>query len=381
MNNQQETPAEATNFNLEEARKQITEVTNQIVDLFCSRQNLMRLIAEAKKGSGNANLPIFLPQREQTLLTQFKKMAKKRDVDPHMVEMLVSMLMSAAKFAQMKILQRTTILDTNRPSDDELMASLLALTERVTQRYDDYGITKAGREIECEREKNLLRRLTELHHGGVAINLGCANGARVNTTINGGFERIIGYDISKTMIESARIKHPNDEFYVHDLREGIPLPTDSVNLVIANSGAASEIYNDQLWDEIYRVLIPGGRAFLSFYNRNALVTKWWTPWSNAFNITINPHNDTLMVPLVDKDGSVEVYWVNARSETEESIRKQASGKGFEIRRIESSSPLWDDKPVEFFKHEDAVAAALEYEENHAKIPPYIGQYLRIILKK
>ncbi|MCD5381226.1 MAG: hypothetical protein LR008_01470 [Candidatus Pacebacteria bacterium] len=40
---------EASNFNLEEARKRVTEVTETIVDLFCERQAIMRDIANAKK--------------------------------------------------------------------------------------------------------------------------------------------------------------------------------------------------------------------------------------------------------------------------------------------------------------------------------------------
>jgi chorismate mutase len=93
---------EGTNKDLKAARERVGAVTEQIVDLFCERQKLMADIAHAKNGNGEAHLPIFLPQREQELLAHFRQIAKEKDVDPNMMDMLVSMLMSAAKFTQMK---------------------------------------------------------------------------------------------------------------------------------------------------------------------------------------------------------------------------------------------------------------------------------------
>lgn len=372
---------ETTTFDLETARARVTEVTDQIAELFCQRQGLMKTIAEAKRDSNTGNLPIFLPQREQELLAKYRKIALERAIDPDTMDMLVSMLMSSAKFAQRDILVRETLLDTIRPPDDVLKTTLLSLTKEIAKRYDHYGERTKGSLIEFHREKLLFTGLAERHVGGIAINLGCADGANVSDAIREKFDRVIGYDISPDMVECARIKHPQHEFYVHDIFDGIPLPDESVELVIANSGAASDIYSDGLWREVKRVLTPNGQAFLSFYNREALVTKWWTPWSNGFSITINPNNGTIMVPLVEEDGSVQVYWINGVSLSADEIKQAAKTVGLEVHRIESSSPLWDDKPPEFYKHPEAVAFAMEYEEMHAQVAPFLGQYLRVVVKK
>lgn len=380
MNKQRKDSTETTNFNLEKARKRVTEVTSQIVNLFCDRQKLMRKIAEAKNKSGGAHLPIFLPQREQETLSHFREVAKEKNVDPDMMDMLISMLMSAAKFTQMDILKRQTILDTKRPDKDLLKKNLLTLTAEVATTYDLYDKQAEGTHIECIHERQLLKELAVLYRNGTAVNLGSANGNHVTSTIEEGFQRIVGYDISRNMIACAKTKYPDHEFYVHDLDNGIPLEDASADLVIANFGAASEVCVN-LWQETSRVLRSGGRAYFSFYNKDALVTRWWTPWSNSFRITINPHNDTIMVPLIDGDGSAQIFWIHGKSITEKDVYINARSSGLEVYRIESSSPLWDDKPPEFFKHAGAVESAMEYETTHAHVPPFLGQYLRVVVKK
>ncbi|MCK5027611.1 MAG: chorismate mutase [Candidatus Pacebacteria bacterium] len=371
---------EGSNFNLEETRKQVTDVTNQIVSLFCDRQKLMRDIANSKNGNGQSHLPIYLPQREQELLSHFRQIAKEKKVDPNMMDMLLSMLMSAAKFAQMGILQRSTILDTSHLSMENLKKNLLSLTAQVATTYDLHNEQAKGTYMECVREQEILKKLTEIHQGGTAINLGCANGDYVTEVIEKGFKRIIGYDLSPDMIAVARVKYPKHEFCIHDLDNGIPLDDSSADLVVANFGAASEVCSC-LWKETARVLHLGGHAYFSFYNRDALVTKWWTPWSNSFRITINPYNNTIMVPCVGKDGATKVFWIHAHSATEKDVHINAKKSRLEVRRIESSSPLWDDKPPKFYEQGEAVKAVRCYEAAHAHIPPFMGQYLRVVVKK
>jgi len=371
---------EATTFDLEKARGKITTITDQMVDLFCERQKVMREIAEAKNGSGDTNLPIYLPQREQELISRYQRTAEENNVDPNMMGMLMSMLMSAAKFAQMEILNRKTILDVERPSKTLLRGNLMSLTAEVAATYGKYDEQAEGTHIECVRERQLLENLTDLRQGNIAINLGCADGTHVTDIIRKKFKRVIGYDLSPDMITCAKKKYPDCEFHVHDLDENIPIEDASVDLVVANFGAASEVCVN-LWQEMSRVLQPGGCAYLSFYNKDALVTRWWTPWSNSFKITINPHNDTIMVPLATEDGSEKVFWIHGKSITEREVYANAQSYNLEVSRIESSSPLWDDKPPEFFKHDGAVDAAMKYEAAHTHIPPFLGQYLRVVIKK
>lgn len=374
---------EATTDGLEAARSRVTEVTDEIMRLFFERQDLMRDIAESKKGSSNAALPIFLPQREHDLRARFRKQAKAKGIDSHFADMLLTMLMSAGKSQQKGILARTTILDTQRPSDSVLKQNLLNLTAAVAKSYDHYGEYATGSMLEVMREANIIRDLVQDRcQSGTAVNLGSANGVRVTEVLDSAFARVIGYDLSPAMIAYAQEKYPHHEFHVHDLSDSIPLPNASVAFVLANWGAASEIYSDIMWNEIARVLIPGGIAYLSFYNKDALVTKWWTPWSSDYTLVINPHNGTIMVPLRDEENHrVNIFWINGISFFADEIATSAQTAGLSVVRIESSSPLWDDKPAEFFKHPDAVALAERYEAAHSGVSPFIGQYIRLVVTK
>lgn len=372
---------ETTNRALEDARKRMTETTNEIARLFCERQKDSRFIAQAKKAADGGNkLPIFLPQREQELLAKYRLLAEENHVDPKMMDMLISILISSSISEQMSLLGRRTALDRQRPDMRTLKDELLSLTKMVASSYDEYDKLAEGTRAECLREKYLLQNLTHLQQGDIAVNLGCANGIHVTNVLKKHFNRVIGYDISPDMIASAKHHFPEDEFYIYDLDNGIPLDDQSVELVVANFGAGSEVC-ENLWSETARVLRAGGRAYFSFYNKDALVTKWRTPWANSFMITINPFNDTLMIPMADDDGHTHVFWIHGKSITVENIYTQANSHDLEVESVESSSPLWDDKPPEFFEHKAAVDSALAYENANAHIPPYIGQYLRVIVQK
>jgi chorismate mutase/SAM-dependent methyltransferase len=373
---------EKTNDALKAARARVTYLTDQLWDRYVERLEAMRLIAEAKKGAGDTAFPIFLPQREQDQRAKYRALALKVGVDPNMADVFVYMLMSAGKAAQLDYLHRETIFDTVRPRDVELRKNLLALTAHVAASYGQhYGEGKTGWGIESARETMLIERITGLFRGGTAVNLGCADGTLVTPILGGIFDRVIGYDISPHMIREASRKFPGYEFIVHDLDTWVPLPDGSVNLVVANSGAASEVCNGNPFSEVGRLLTRGGFAFLSFYNQDALINKWRAPWPNTFTVTMNPYNDTIMVPVEGEHDSVSIYWINASIVTAEDLTGWASDAGLRIELIESSSPLWDDKPPEFFNHPDAVRSALAYEDMHADVPPYIGQYLRVIVRK
>jgi SAM-dependent methyltransferase len=77
--------------------------------------------------------------------------------------------------------------------------------------------------------------------------------------------------------------------------------------VMMNLGTASDIPNfDQLLQEILRVLIPGGRFMLSFYNREALVYRWeLLPWDAGLAARIDLRRDCLDVHT--EEGMVSVY--------------------------------------------------------------------------
>ena len=78
--------------------------------------------------------------------------------------------------------------------------------------------------------------------------------------------------------------------------------------------------------EIARVLRPGGRAVLSWYNREALVNDWFYPWPATVHSHLNPHNDTLEVWSGES-----VYTIRARAMTAAEARDACESAGLEFR--------------------------------------------------
>ena len=113
----------------------------------------------------------------------------------------------------------------------------------------------------------------------------------------------------------------NVSFDVCDLDERIPADDDSVSFAVANFGAASELRSD-LITELSRILTPGGRALLSFYNRDALVNHWTYPWPATIHSHLNPHNDTLEVWSNDS-----VYTVRARGVSADDVLRECDAAG------------------------------------------------------
>lgn len=370
-----------TNSDLEENRKPITEYTLQIAVIACKRLLHMESIARSKKASGNTQLPIFLEQRELELREECRNIAIEMECDPDKIERLISELMSDGKYTQLEILKRDTVFTAEPISPATLTENLMELTSAIASTYEMYDRHDQGTHVECLHERDAIEELAQsLESCDVALNLGCATGTYVTEILNTHSRHVIGYDISEEMINYARKNYPDNEFHIYDLNEGIPYKNNSAALIIANLGAASELQCGLL-SEISRVLRPGGHAYLSYYNRDALSIDWWAPLLRSFRSMVNPLNDTILVPFVKSDGSAKNVWIHGKSCTTDSIRAETARNNLEVERIESSSPLWDDKQPEFFRNKKAVAKAMAYDNACKSILPALGQYLRVLIRK
>ena len=372
---------EQTNRRLEEGRAGLTEHTLKMARQFCERFPFMDIIAKAKKSAGGVNLPIFLPQREEELLAQCREIAREYGVDQDMMDQYILYLIFVGSSAQKKILNRSTTLDRNTIDPRILRKDLLRLTASIARTYKQYDAHAHGTHLELMREQAILTDLIRtMNDRGTALNLGCATGTFVTETLGKYFLHAIGYDISQEMITEARSNFPDYEFHCCDLASAIPYRDHSVDLLVANLGAASEV-TQEIWAEAQRLLRPGGTGYFSFYNKNALSTKWQTSRSNAFRILVNPFNDTVSVPFVESDGSPKALWIHGKSFTEKEIRSNAQKNGLEILGIESAGPQWDNMPPWFFHSEEAVKTASAYDAAHGCVPPYLGPYMNVTFRK
>jgi ubiquinone/menaquinone biosynthesis C-methylase UbiE len=105
--------------------------------------------------------------------------------------------------------------------------------------------------------------------GEVCVDLGSGRGNDVLRLAEevGEDGYVYGIDISKGMLEKARktakrMGITNAEFKESRL-ESIPLPDESVDLLISNCTLNHAVDKQAVWNEIYRILKPGGRLVIS----------------------------------------------------------------------------------------------------------------------
>lgn len=308
-----------TLLNLEELGSRLATVDRTIMLLVKRR---MELAAQVGRYKLQNNQPIFRAEAELKRITEIAEYAVQHGLNPHFASALLYSLINES--CKLQMIQLQSHVDGVAPATEEewydsLKRRLLALTERTCRRYDrdydsDYFATRTYLEFE---QKILQGEVAKLSRRELAIDIGCATG-RTSFALAPHFKRIIGYDLSQHMVATAdeycESHYPSSERHVSfeqcDVEEqGIPLPDESVSFVVMNLGTASDMRNlENVWNEINRVLSPGGRFLLSFYNAEALLYRWeMLPWPSALAAQVNLTKHCLDVHVDD-----EIFSVYAR---------------------------------------------------------------------
>lgn len=373
-------------MSLEQARIWITEATDTIVAAFIQRQKHMQHIASAKAAEvldwNSEGISVIRLDREMALLARYAQLAESEWEDPDMVKNLVWHLMYAWKAKQLKILWKNSVFWKENISAEQLKSNLLDLTRDVSRSYknywNDYWATKLARKFWRE---TILNACHSLESRDVAIDLGSADGSIASLLAKSDFGTVRWFDISPDMIEVAKELNQGGsiEYKCVDLFDWIPQDNESVDFLTANFGSASEVHPDIL-NETNRVLKSGGKAVLSFYNRESITSLWWQPTLNWVEAVLNKDSKVLEVPVFYESGP-KVYKIYANPYSESEIRSKCVSLGLDIESIWSFSPAFTLTPWEFYNCPKRVGALESYERSHYHVWPYVGFYISVVIKK
>lgn len=308
-----------TQFDLKHLGARLKALDVLMLMLARRRIDIARLVEQYKHDN---NQPIVRSDIERKRIDEARAWAGTHGLDPDFAAAVEYLFINESCKQQLIQLEGRLPGAPVQPTADEqyalLKASLLDLAKIWATSYDkayDTGYFATRDYLRFEKEI-ILREVDALGlsgpgHNEAFIDLGCATG-KVTLDLASRFTFSTAYDLSPQMITRAEIKsrdlglQASVGFRVRDIEEGIPHKNDYAAFVVMNLGTASDIRGIKtVLAEIMRVLRPGGRFLLSFYNQEALLYRWDLPWPAGLAASINPYKHCLEVHADKK--TFEVY--------------------------------------------------------------------------
>lgn len=301
-------------YTLDELKKKLAKVDETIIDVIARRMFLAQQVESYKRKIGQ---PVIRKEVENQRVKQAGEWADKRKLNPLFAMAIMYEIINESCKVQLEQLQSNKIdilsenLDTNGEWYVALKDNLLKFTKIVANIYDEKYSTAASFPVASYRrfEHSVLKKiLSKLPSKTLALDLGCATGL-MSFKLAKDFAQVKGFDISPDMIIAAETKKnysafKNVSFAIADIENGLPdIPNETVSLVVLNQGTASDIRDiKKILKETVRILRPGGRVFLSFYNTNALLYNFaFIPWGINLNAEINFKAKCLEVHLAGQE--------------------------------------------------------------------------------
>ena len=368
---------------LDEIRHRLDLGDTQMLEWLATRANLVREVARIKKAKGAS---LQAADREAMMFAKKQQQCRVHGLDFDYVAEIVSLMIWHSKQIECDELELDTFLDTQPVDPLHLRQQLLALTKFEAPRYSEFCHGDDAETVRryLDRELHWLERacqgLADQQDNQLAADLGCATG-QVSAWLQTRFQQVQAFDISADMIEHAQQYcdwQGNVSFTCLDLDSEMPFADNSLNFAVANFGAASELRSDLL-AELQRCLRPGGKALLSYYNKEALVNHWFYPWPATVHSHLNPYNDTLEVW-----SGQSVYTIRARAETVASLNHAVSDAGLTGQICETYPTIQPIFPS-FVVHNQRARTLYEMGatlDEHLAAPDIgKGTYIIIIVEK
>lgn len=140
----------------------------------------------------------------------------------------------------------------------------------IANKYDAYYQAGFGKKVD-EIEKSIISTIIKDIPLSDMLELGCGTGHWTDYFIKQGFN-VTGIDISEAMIKLAIEKKIEANFIKADSQN---LPFEDEEFAVVSSITMIEFVadQDQVFQEIFRVLKPGGRLILGCLNANSVLGK------------------------------------------------------------------------------------------------------------
>lgn len=114
-------------------------------------------------------------------------------------------------------------------------------------------------------EKEFLVQMMNDLRGKKVLDLGAGTGRMIHHLRNLG-ANVVAADLSEKMLKKLHKKYPDIETIVADI-EGLPFKDESFDCVLASFVIVHLKYLDKAFEEVYRVLKPGGAFFVTNINQ------------------------------------------------------------------------------------------------------------------
>lgn len=316
----------ASHLTKEDIRDRINAIDRLLLQMLAERSFLVRTVGKIKHANGES---LQASDREAEMFARMKKECAVLGLNFDYISELWSTMIYYSKVMECEEVGIDSFLNKSPIPMIELQSHLLKLTSITAPNYDDYVRGDGSDAIRAyrDREQHLLEKVViDLPSKGLALDIGCATG-QIMERLELSFQHVRGIDISPEMCRQGQTRREwpgHVTFQCHDVFQGIPEETGSASLLVANFGCASEL-GDKFLAEVSRVLCKGGRALLSYYNRDALLNYWFYPWPSTVKARLNRHNNTLEVWTSDT-----VFSIHATGKTVHELKTELRGHGLHI---------------------------------------------------
>ncbi|MDX9941355.1 MAG: methyltransferase domain-containing protein [Bacteroidales bacterium] len=137
------------------------------------------------------------------------------------------------------------------------------MTGAIAMGFD--GLSKKNCRLSCGGAFSLATIIP----GDTCIDLGCGKGHDVMrmARVTGEKGHAFGIDLSRGMIETAKmnaeVMRAHNASFIQSTLEEITLEDDMADVVISNCTINHSLHQGQVWNEIFRILKPGGTFVVS----------------------------------------------------------------------------------------------------------------------